>query len=90
MTTAKGTNMIYKTQTRYTIEKNEWTPDEQDCFHRYCDRFHANGCPAPGMRREWYILDHTTGDRANINSAATYNTKREAVAELELFLERGW
>lgn len=75
------------TRPRYTIEKDEYTPDGLDCTHPLCDRFHRNGCPTP-TRVEWTIIDNLTGARADINYQATYERKRDAVAALNAFLSR--
>lgn len=73
---------------RYRVEKDQWRPDGLDCTHPYCDRFHANGCPEPGLRTEWFILDTVTGERAEFDQAETYDLKRDATAALRRHLQR--
>ena len=73
---------------RFRIERDEWRPDGIDCEHPLCERFHANGCPEPGLRVEYVIIDTVTGNRAECdNWAETYTLRRDAKATLDRWIK---
>lgn len=53
-----------------------------DCEHPMCDQFHRNGCPEPGIRSGWYIMDRETGYRSS-HASDEYERRADAIREHE-------
>lgn len=64
---------------RYEIDHDRYEHTGEICEHPMCEQFHKNtGCPTP-VRTGWYIIDRTTGHRAQ-HADDEYPTRRAAIA----------
>jgi len=63
----------------FILVHETYSPDI-DCEHPMCDQFHKKGCPEPGIRSGWYIMDRETGYRCT-HASDEYERRAEAIRE---------